>query len=387
VFIGAFTSEVETAIKTAQMIKATYPEIVICIGGIHASIDPTVYEKAGCFDFVVRGEGEVTVPWIANQFGDRGFKLFDSNAVTLWGETPDLNLIPFADRELWSDYNERIQHPPPWLKEAPWVELLMARGCPFGCRFCSGPGEQGHFTKEVNGKRVPNIRGRSVQNVIDELHLLEDKYHFKSVQCHDDQFIMNTNWTWALIESLHETGLDNKKWWMGSRADVILRNKPLVLALRDVGLDIMSVGFESFSDELLTFWNKGTTAEQNYEAAKFLKDNGIRVFSNIIMGAPRPDGKWHIEDDMKNIEAMQKIQPSHNSWSIFTAVPGSDLYQWCIDEGLTVAKNAGFRCADETKIKGVSYRKIRMMMDGVDGLKRPWYHTAHDWLMMKVEGE
>jgi len=149
----------------------------------------------------------------------------------------------------------------------------------------------------------------------------------------------------------------------------------------------MSVGFESFSDELLQFWNKGTTVAQNYEAAKFLKDNGIRVFSNIIMGAPRPDGKWHIEDDIKNVEAMQKINPDHASWSIFTAVPGSDLYQWCIDEGLTVAKNAGFRTADETKIKGVSHRKIRVMMDEVESVRRPWYHTLHDKVMMMVEGE
>ena len=378
VFIGAFTSEVETAIRTGHLIKATHPEIVTCVGGIHASIDPTVYERAGCFDFIVRGEGEVTVPKIASG---------EIKSQTLWGEVPDLNAIPFADRELWSDYKERIKYPPVWLTEAPWIELLMYRGCYGKCRFCCGCGEQNHFTKEVNGKRVPNIRGRTVANVIKELTILEDKYHFKSVQCHDDQFIMNPQWTWDLMGELKENGLDNKKWWVGSRADVILRNKPLVLEMQKCGLDIMSVGFESFSNELLQFWNKGTTAEQNYEAAKFLKDNGIRVFSNIIMGAPRPDGKWHIEDDLKNIEAMKKIKPDHASWSIFTAVPGSDLYQWCIDEGLTVAKNAGFRTADETKIKGVSNRRIRVMMDEIPSVKRPWYHTMHDRVMMMVEGE
>ena len=378
VFIGAFTSEVETSIRTAQLIKASNSKIVTCIGGIHASIDPTVYEKAGCFDYVVRGEGEVTVPKIAAG---------TIRPQTLWGEVPDLNQIPFADRELWSDYKERIKYPPVWLKEAPWIELLMYRGCFGKCKFCCGCGEQNHFTKEVDGKRVPNIRGRSVANVIEELRLLDEKYHFKSVQCHDDQFIMNPTWTWELMAQLKENGLDNKKWWVGSRADVILRNKPLVLEMHKRGLDIMSVGFESFSDELLQFWNKGTTVAQNYEAAKFLKDNGIRVFSNIIMGAPRSDGKWHIEDDIKNVEAMQKINPDHASWSIFTAVPGSDLYQWCIDEGLTVAKNAGFRTADETKIKGVSHRKIRVMMDEVESVRRPWYHTLHDKVMMMVEGE
>jgi coproporphyrinogen III oxidase-like Fe-S oxidoreductase len=96
--------------------------------------------------------------------------------------------------------------------------------------------------------------------------------------------------------------------------------------MKKAGLDIMSVGFESFSDELLTFWNKGTTSQMNHDAAKFLNDNEIRIFSNTIIGAPRADGKWYIEDDIANIDAIKKIKPSHISWSLFTAVPGSELY-------------------------------------------------------------
>jgi radical SAM superfamily enzyme YgiQ (UPF0313 family) len=157
--------------------------------------------------------------------------------------------------------------------------------------------------------------------------------------------------------------------------------------MQKCGMDIMSVGFESFSDELLQFWNKGTTVQQNFEAAQFLNDNGIRIFSNTIMGAPRSDGKWHIEDDRANIEAIKKIKPSHVSWSIFTAVPGSDLYQWCIDKGLSVAHNPGYRDHYETKIKGINHHRVRAMMDEIPSISRPWYHTWHDKVMAIIEGE
>jgi radical SAM superfamily enzyme YgiQ (UPF0313 family) len=392
VFITAFTSEVQSAIKSARIIRSINPCISICVGGIHASIAPEDYQKANCFDFIVRGEGEITVPKIAAGHRDVISQTSDwiyGNPITLWGETPDLDKNPFPDRALWEDFPERMQYPPAWLTKKPWAEVLMARGCPYHCKFCCGAGEQNHYTKVgCDGKRIPYIRGRSVENVIVELQYLVDTYGTRSIHFSDDQFILNPEWTRNLMMAMQDNGLDNLQWWAGSRADVILRNKELVLLMRDCGMDVMSVGFESFSYEMLKFWNKGTTVAQNFEAAQFLNDNGIKIFSNVIMGAPRPDGKWHIEDDERNIAAMKQIHPFYASWSIFTAVPGSELYRWCVDNNLIAdSANSGIREANENKMKGISYRRIRAMMDGIEGCHRPWYHHWHDKLMLLVEGE
>jgi radical SAM superfamily enzyme YgiQ (UPF0313 family) len=381
VCITALTAEVGDAIAIGHEIKKYNPKIYTMIGGIHASIAPEDYIKAGCFDFIIRGEGEITVPVIASNL-----TMYHKLPSVIWGEPPDLNEIPFPDRELWNDYKERIKYPPAWGLPSPWIEFIISRGCPYHCRFCSGPGEQNHFTIDSGGNRKPYIRGRSVENAIEELLELDHKYHFKGIQFHDDQFILNPAWTDKFCDAVVDHGLDNKSWWVGSRADVILRNKPLILKMKKVGLDIMSIGFESFSDELLKFWNKGTTVQMNYEAAKFLNDNEIRIFSNTIMGAPRADGKWYIEDDYANINALKKIKPSHVSWSLFTAVPGSELYQWCIDKELSVAANVGFRWGDEDKIKGVNRRRIRIMMDECLPDSRPIYHNWYDQVRLFLEG-
>lgn len=391
VFITAFTTERDSAIRTAKLLKDIDPSIVTCVGGIHASIAPEDYENARCFDFIVRGEGEVTVPKIAAGYRELPLQIADNKgSTTMWGETPDLNAIPFPDRELWDDYATRINYPPPWLNESPWVDVLMMRGCNSKCKFCVGPGESNHFTREVNGKRQPYIRGRSVENVIAELLELDSKYHYRSIHFDDDQFIMNTNWMWSFLKALKENGLDDKRWWVGSRADVILRNKELVLEMQRCGLDIMSVGFESFNDHMLQFWNKGTTVQQNIEAAAFLKDNGIRIFSNVIFGAPREDGKYYPEDDRVNIDALKKIKPEFNSWSIFTATPGCDLYEWAKEKNLIVANDNGWRGCNEQKIRGVSPRRIRLIADELlEGQvnSRPWYHTWHDKFRLLIEGD
>jgi anaerobic magnesium-protoporphyrin IX monomethyl ester cyclase len=381
VCITALTAESGEAIAIGHEIKKYNPEIYTMIGGIHASIAFEDFKRAGCFDFIIRGEGEMTVPAVASNLA-----MYHTFPSVIWGEPPDLNKIPFPDRELWNDYKERVKFPPSWGLPSPWIEFMNSRGCPYHCRFCSGPGEQNHFTINSDGNRKPYIRSRSVENAILELQELDSKYHFKGIQFHDDQFILNPVWTDKFCDAIIENGLDNKRWWVGSRADVILRNKSLVLKMKKAGLDIMSVGFESFSDELLTFWNKGTTSQMNHDAAKFLNDNEIRIFSNTIMGAPRADGKWYIEDDIANIDAIKKIKPSHISWSLFTAVPGSELYQWCIDKGLSVAGNTGLRNSDESKIKGVNLRQIRILIDEVIPEGRPFYHNWYDRVRLFLEG-
>ena len=63
------------------------------------------------------------------------------------GETPDLDAIPFADRDLfldeWRKWGYDLDSPEvPFVKElpAPFLTIIAGRGCVYNCSFCK-PGE------------------------------------------------------------------------------------------------------------------------------------------------------------------------------------------------------------------------------------------------------
>jgi radical SAM superfamily enzyme YgiQ (UPF0313 family) len=276
VCISVMTCDLERAVEVADVTKKLDDNIVVVAGGIHASIAPESFPLS--FDFVMRGEGEVSLPKLIESPG-RFERVF-------YGETPNLDQLPYEDRMLWPDHQERTGISV-WGFEPPIVDVLKSRGCPYHCKFCCGPGEQNHYTRLVDGERRPYVRARSVDHLMGELEQLYDHYKFNSIVFHDDQFILNKEWVREFCMRKQESRFKDARWWAASRADVILKNKDLIKEMRDAGLSVLSIGFESFSYELLPFWDKGTTPDINYAAGRYVKSLGIKLYSNLILGAPR----------------------------------------------------------------------------------------------------
>jgi radical SAM superfamily enzyme YgiQ (UPF0313 family) len=170
---------------------------------------------------------------------------------------------------------------------------------------------------------------------------------------------------------MHEHGFikNNVKWWAASRADIIIKYPELFAEMKGAGLKMLSVGFESFSDRILKWLNKGTTVADNYAAAKILRKLGIQIYSNVIFGIPYSDGRWYREDDIKTAKAISIIKPEILSSSFFTPVPGSYLYEFCKDNNLMLSSaSLGSRSPNENKIKGVDYKFLnKLVFGGIPG--------------------
>lgn len=362
-FLGVtmHTCEYEIAMECCKYAKMLDKDITTVVGGIHATMFPEECLKTNVVDFVLRGEGEISFP----KFCENPEKYPSS----FWGETPDLNKILFPDRNLWDDYEKRIQYPFFLTKKDPFlppmVEMLTGRGCPWNCRFCCGPGEKNLYTIEKCGKRIPFIRQRSVQNVMDELAQLYKLYKFKSIVFHDDLFVINPKWVEDFCQAMHEYGFvkNGVKWWASSRADIIRRYPTLFAEMKEAGLQMVSVGFESFSNRILKWLNKGTTVEDNWMAVKILRKLGIQIYSNFIFGIPYSDGKWYPEDDIETVKAISIIKPEIISTSFFTPIPGSYLFDFCENNDLILSSvSLGLRSPNENKIKGVDYKFLRKLL-------------------------
>ncbi len=370
------TCEFNIAIECCRRARKSSPRTRTIVGGIHPTMFPDECLKTGVVDYVVRGEGELSLPRLVSNP--------DEFPPQLWGDPPDLDTLPFPDRELWDDYTWRIRFPPFMIKKNPFapptVEMLTGRGCPWQCRFCCGPGEQNLYSRQSGGTRVPYIRRRSVSNVLDELDVLYAKHGFRSIIFHDDQFVIDQRWTEEFCRQMHQRGFVDRevRWWAASRADIIARYPGLFREMKSAGLKMVSVGFESFSERILRWLNKGVSVQQNWQAVRILRELDLEIYGNFIFGVPYADSKYYPEDDLKTAEAIAQIKPEIVSCSFLTPIPGSFLHDFCEREGLISCSpdGLGSRFPWESKIAGVDYRFLRQILLRATGARPSFTELA-----------
>ena len=328
-------------IKIAKRLKSLKPEVTIVVGGVHTSIDPAFCQGVPEYDYIIGAEGEISFVNLLRAL-DAG-QAFPRYVV---GEHPDLDQLPFIDRELYP-YHVTINLPNyEGVFKPPMVTMICSRGCPFRCTFCH-PHSKVHFG--------PKVRYRSPDNVMQELQQLHDRYAFNCVKFYDYSFTLNANWAWEFAEKYRAIA---KPFWIQSRADLICKHPDLIKALAEIGLTMVGVGFESGSDKVLNDLRKGATREINLRAAEIIRDAGVFVSGSFMLGTPTETE----EDVQATIQLAREMKPDFTSVSFFTPIPGNDLYDQCKADALIINDDPEMWITfspEIPKIKGKDYARLR----------------------------
>lgn len=327
--------------EIARRIKQIKPDVVTVVGGVHVSIAPEAVQQEQVYDYVIAGEGEISfVKLIQALERKEEFPKF------CWGERPNLDCLPFADRNLYP-YETTITLPNyEGLFKPPMVTILGSRGCLYPCTFCA-PHSASHFGK--------GVRVRSVPNMIEELKLLQDRYNFNSVKFYDYTFTQNSEWVNEFCELYAPIG---KPFWIQSRADLICKYPELIAKLQKVGLKLIGVGFESGSDKVLRFLKKGATRDINLQAAKIVKANGIMLSASFMLGIPEETD----EDVQETVSLSREMKPEFTSVAFFTPIPGNTLYDYCKEKDLILSYDPEMLVEfspEIPKIRGKDYEKLK----------------------------
>jgi len=259
---GLKSSYYAIAMKIVKIAKSLGKKILVA--GYHATAAPEQLLENPDIDWIFHGESEITFP--------NFLKNPESFHREIWGEKPDnLDDLPFMDRTIFSNQTEDCDG---WWYggRKSMVTVMAARGCPANCTFCQ-PLERNHFGKK--------LRRRSVDSIIYELEILKALYKPECVMIHDDTFFLQPSWLKEFAEKYPKIGLP---FWAAGRADGICKHPDLVQKLVDIGWELISVGFESGSQKILDKMKKGTTVEQNLEAAKIIKKTGAKIYGNYMLG-------------------------------------------------------------------------------------------------------
>lgn len=335
------TVDFDAAKKIAMIVKGKNSRIKIIVGGPHPTLLPMETSRVLEFDHVFTHEAELSLPKVLANL--------EKQPRIIRGEMPlNLDEVPFVDRSLAPDGET------PWFAGLmrPYFALTASRGCLYNCSFCQ-PAE-----REIFGNAV---RKRSVDNIIQELEILSRSYQMKSFMIHDDCFTQYPDWVSEFCRQKIEKKL-TQPFVCQTRADIICKNPFIIEQLVNAGLQWVLIGFESGSDRVLKYLRKGTTVAQNIEAAKVCKKMGVKIFANYMFGLPT-----ETNDEMRQtVEMMKLIQPEMHSPSVFTPAPGSDLYNYCVENDLVLIKSSSDyrRNANSgPKIRGVDYSVVTQMVN------------------------
>jgi anaerobic magnesium-protoporphyrin IX monomethyl ester cyclase len=338
------------AMRCIDLAKEIDPYIVTVVGGPHPTLALEEVAKNPNIDYIITHEGEITFPQLlgAVQEGRPPAER------VLAGVPPDLDELPFPDRELflneWRKAGYASDSPEdPFVPElpGPFVTIIAGRGCKYNCSFCQ-PAERRLFGR--------GVRRRSPGNIVAELETLRERYQFASFMFHDDTLTEDKEWVVEFCRLYQEHGF-TQPFFCQSRADIVVRNENMVERMAEVGCKGYFIGFESGNDRVLKFIRKGTTRAVNLEAARICRRYGIKIWANYMLGLPTETR----EEVLDTVSMLKEIDPDYYSPAFYTPHPGSDLYDYCVEHDLSLitSHDQYRRNPTEIKIKGQDYEFLQ----------------------------
>ena len=186
----------------------------------------------------------------------------------------------------------------------------MARGCPFTCSFCS----QWKFWRDY--------RIRDPKKVVDEIEGLIRDHDVGFFILADEEPTINKRKFVQFCEELIARDL-NILWGINTRVTDVLRDEALLPFYRRAGLIHVSLGTEAAAQLKLDRFNKETTVADNKKAIQLLRDAGIVVEAQFIVGLEN-ETRETLEE---TYQMARDWKPDLANWAMYTPWPFSDLFQ------------------------------------------------------------
>ena len=307
-------------VKVAEALKEVNPRLRIGFVGAKVAVEPEASLAASrAVDFVAREEFDFTIQEVAQgrafadidglSFRDRAGNLVHNRARAV---LEDMDRLPFVTEVYKRDL--RVEDYFIGYLQHPYLSLYTGRGCKSRCTFCLWP-------QTVGGHRY---RVRSVEHVIEEIRLARSYFpQVKEFFFDDDTFTDNLPRAEAIAKELGRLGVT---WSCNAKANV---PRATLEVLRDNGLRLLLVGYESGNQQILHNIKKGMRVDVARRFTKDCHDLGVTIHGTFILGLPG-ETKETIEE---TIQFAAEINPHTIQVSLAAPYPGTELYRQAVHEG------------------------------------------------------
>jgi hopanoid biosynthesis associated radical SAM protein HpnJ len=312
-------------IATVSRLKDENPRLLAGLVGPQVTILPEEsLTAAPQVDFVARREFDYTLLEIARgkPWEDiLGLSYRQNGRIRHNDDRPfieDLDALPFVT-EIYHRDLRMENYKIPYLRY-PYLSIYTGRGCPHHCVYCLWP-------QTFTGRRY---RVRSVPNVVAEVRqALELFPQSAEIFFDDDTFTAHGERAQEMARALAPF----KCTW--SATGRVNTSYETLKAMKEGGLRLLVVGFESGDPQVLKNIKKGSTPEMGRRFMRWCKELGITVHGTFMVGLPG-ESPASIE---ASIRFACELDPDTIQVSLASPYPGTEFYNFCRERGYLAEQN------------------------------------------------
>jgi hopanoid biosynthesis associated radical SAM protein HpnJ len=349
-------------VKAIQALKSANPRLKAGFVGAKVAVQPDESLKySDAIDFVARNEFDFTIKELADgrdwsaidglSFRNRQGAIVHNKERAI---LENMDALPFVtevykrDLAIEKYFIGYLKHP--------YISFYTGRGCKSRCTFCLWP-------QTVGGHRY---RTRSVEHVIEEIAWAKKAFpQVKEFFFDDDTFTDNLPRAEAIAKELGKLGVT---WSCNAKANVPYES---LKKLKDGGLRLLLVGYESGNQQILHNIKKGMRVEVAEKFTRDCHELGIVIHGTFIAGLP-----GETRETLKETAAWAaKINPHTIQVSLAAPYPGTFLYRQAVENGWLDAEHAELVDEHGVQIAPLHYPHLshKEIFDSVETFYRSFY--------------
>jgi radical SAM superfamily enzyme YgiQ (UPF0313 family) len=284
-----------------------FPAEKTFVSGTHGTMRPEWMLKETGAAGVILGEPEGAMKPLAAASvldGTPGFATMEHGVLRAERLPPlDLTLLPVPAWDLLDIRRYRYE-----LLGTRFILFEAARGCPFGCTFCS---------REMYGKPV---RRKTTPQVLAEIEDARARIAFRTAYFIDLEFTFHREPIVDLCEGLLSRG-QKFEWACQTRLDQV--DEELLLLMRRAGCRLIHLGVESGSPRWNRELRKGIPLDKILAQHALVRRCGFETALFFLIGHPGETPR----EQRETIDFALKLDPTYASFHIVSPYPGTAFHE------------------------------------------------------------
>jgi len=329
-YVGSttMTATMDITGRFYRRVKELLPSVLVIVGGSHVSAEPeSTLRDNSCIDLVVIGEGDETVVELLQALEEGsdlstvpGIAFRKDNSVVVTDRRPpikSLEHLPMPAYHLLKSERYRSYGWNRWVGgyRQPVGVVFTGRGCVGRCNFCAAHTVFGH-----------GVRYFKLEQIIAQIEYLVNVWQIRVLYFQDDTFTANRRMVTDICDYIISKGYSNRlEIMVSSRVDTVYM--PTLKRMREAGVRWICFGVESGNQAILDRMYKRVTLDQTRKAFTMAREAGLFIAGNFMLG--HLGETW--QSAMETIDLACELDQEYASFAIAIPLPGTELYQHCLD--------------------------------------------------------